>query len=93
MTDTTEGEADFTIYSTTTCGPCLRLKQRLTDLGIPFTEINIETDEKAAAWVAAANDGDQVVPTLRFRDGTVLTNPSVQQVLDQISAPPGSVVG
>jgi mycoredoxin len=86
VTDTTEVEADFTIFSTTTCGPCLRLKQRLVDLGIPFTEINIETDDRAAAWVAAVNDGDRVVPTLGFADGSVLTNPSVQQVLDRLSA-------
>ena len=86
MTDTTEGEADFTIFSTTTCGPCLRLKQRLDDLGIRFAETNIETDDNAAAWVAHVNNGDRVVPTLRFRDGSVLTNPSVQQVLERLSA-------
>jgi len=73
------------MYTTTTCGPCVRLKQRLADLGITFQEVNVEEDEEAAAWVTSINGGDRLVPTLRFADGSVLSNPRLEQVLEQIA--------
>ena len=32
----------FTMYSTSWCGYCKRLKSQLNDLGITFEEVNIE---------------------------------------------------
>ena len=47
---------------------------------IAYTVVDIEQDDAAAAWVATANGGNQTVPTLRFADGSALTNPSVIEV-------------
>ncbi len=90
VTDTTSGQAAFTMYTTTTCGPCVRLKQRLGDLGIAFDEVNVEEDEAAAAWVTSVNAGDRLVPTLRFADGSVLSNPPLELVLERIATLGGS---
>ncbi|MEO8330678.1 MAG: glutaredoxin domain-containing protein, partial [Candidatus Nanopelagicales bacterium] len=30
-----------TIYTTTVCGPCVRLKRMLDDEGIAYTEVNV----------------------------------------------------
>jgi mycoredoxin len=35
--------------------------------------------------VASVNGGNEVVPTLRFEDGTTLTNPSIGQVQDKLA--------
>ncbi|MFZ4113468.1 MAG: glutaredoxin domain-containing protein, partial [Ilumatobacteraceae bacterium] len=35
----------LTMYSTTWCGPCKRLKSDLEKSGIPFIQIDIESDE------------------------------------------------
>ena len=76
----------FTMYSTSWCGYCHRLKRQLRREGIPFNEVNIETDPGAAKLVERANGGNQTVPTLVFADGSSLTNPSVAQVKAQLTS-------
>jgi len=76
----------FTLYSTSWCGYCHRLKGQLTREGISFREVNIEHDTAAASVVEKANQGNQTVPTLVFADGTALTNPSVAQVKAQLAS-------
>ncbi|KUN85144.1 MULTISPECIES: mycoredoxin [Streptomyces] len=75
-----------TMYSTTWCGYCQRLKKQLEREGIAYTEINIEQDPESAAFVEKANGGNQTVPTVLFADGSTLTNPSLAQVKQKISA-------
>ena len=72
--------AELTMYTTSWCGYCVRLKKVLKAEGITFTEVDIETDPAAAEFVATANGGNQTVPTLKFADGSTLTNPSGAQV-------------
>ncbi|MEU9979835.1 mycoredoxin [Streptomyces sp. NPDC050856] len=74
-----------TMYSTTWCGYCRRLKSQMEREGIAYTEINIELDPDSAAFVEKANGGDQTVPTVLFEDGTTLTNPSLAQVKQKLS--------
>jgi mycoredoxin len=74
----------FTMYSTSWCGYCHRLKGQLRREGITFDEVDIETDPSAAMLVERANGGNQTVPTLVFADGSALTNPSVAQVKAQL---------
>lgn len=73
------------IYTATWCGPCDRLKNRLVERGIAFDEVDIEQDEAAADWVAGVNDGNQAIPTVRFPDGSWLTNPSVDAVVERLA--------
>jgi mycoredoxin len=68
------------MYSTSWCGYCRRLKTALKSGGIAYTEVDIEDDPEAAAFVASVNGGNQTVPTVTFRDGSSMTNPSVKQV-------------
>ncbi|CAB4870033.1 unannotated protein [freshwater metagenome] len=72
--------ATLTMYSTTWCGYCQRLKQQLTREGISYSEVDIEQDPQAAQYVETVNGGNQTVPTVVFPDGTALTNPSLKQV-------------
>ncbi len=76
----------FTMYSTSWCGYCHRLKGQLRREGISFDEVDIETDPGAARLVERANQGNQTVPTLVFSDGSALTNPSVAQVKAQLAS-------
>ena len=70
----------LTMYSTSWCGYCFRLKKVLKAEGIPFVEVDIELDPAAAEFVASVNGGNQTVPTLKFADGSTLTNPSGPEV-------------
>ncbi|MFC8032235.1 mycoredoxin [Streptomyces griseoincarnatus] len=74
-----------TIYSTTWCGYCDRLKKQLDRENIAYNEIDIETDPDAAQTVMNANDGNQVVPTVIFTDGTAMTNPGVLEIKQHLA--------
>jgi mycoredoxin len=76
----------MTMYTTTWCGYCVRLKAQLQREGIEYDEVDIELDESAAELVMKVNGGNQTVPTLVFPDGTALTNPSVADVKAQLAA-------
>jgi mycoredoxin len=76
----------LTMYTTTWCGYCVRLKHQLDGEGIDYTEIDIERDEAAAERVMRVNAGNRTVPTLVFPDGTALTNPSPAQVKEKLAA-------
>ena len=72
--------ARITMYSTTWCGYCRRLKGQLERAGIEYTEVDIERQPEAADYVMSVNNGNQTVPTVTFPDGSALTNPSLAQV-------------
>ena len=76
----------LTMYTTTWCGFCARLKAQLQREGIDYAEVDIERDESAAELVMSVNGGNQTVPTLVFPNGTALTNPSVAEVKAQLAA-------
>jgi len=75
-----------TIYTTSTCGPCVRLKRALSEREIDFMEVNVELDEQAADWVMAVNQGTRTVPTVLMPDGTTLTNPSADEVARHLAS-------
>jgi mycoredoxin len=76
----------LTMYSTTWCGYCHRLRTQLDREGISYTVVDIERDPAAADYVMSVNGGNQTVPTVRFADGTALTNPSIVQVKQRLAA-------
>jgi mycoredoxin len=79
-----------TMYSTTWCGYCNRLKSQLDREGIAYTEINIEEDPSSAAYVESVNNGNQTVPTVLVTGvgggQSVMTNPSLLQVKKALAA-------
>jgi mycoredoxin len=76
----------LTMYSTSWCGYCRRLKSQFEREGIAYEVVDIEHDAAAAEYVMGVNGGNQTVPTVRFPDGTALTNPSIVQVKQQLAA-------
>jgi mycoredoxin len=77
------------MYSTSWCGYCHRLKSQLEREGIAYQVIDIERDDPesqaAAAYVMSVNGGNQTVPTVRFADGSALTNPSIIDVKERLA--------
>nr|WP_297429017.1 mycoredoxin [uncultured Actinotalea sp.] len=73
------------MFSTTWCGYCRRLKSQMDEAGIAYTEVNIEEQPDAAAFVEQVNGGNQTVPTLLFPDGSAATNPSLAEVRARLS--------
>lgn len=74
-----------TMYSTPWCGYCHRLKSQMDRAGIAYEVVDIERDPDAAEFVMGVNGGNQTVPTLRFPDGSALTNPTITQVTEHLA--------
>jgi mycoredoxin len=75
----------LTLYSTTWCGYCFRLKTALKAQGISYDEVDIERDAAAAEFVSSVNGGNRTVPTVKFADGSTLTNPSAREVKEKLA--------
>ena len=73
------------MLGTSWCGDCARSKAFLTRHGIAFEWTDIELDDRAAAEVEGLNGGVRVVPTILFEDGTVLVEPSDEQLAHQLN--------
>jgi len=85
MSLTPPAEGTITMYSTSWCGYCRRLKTQLGSAGIDYVEVNIEEHPEAAAFVELVNGGNQTVPTVVFPDGSAATNPSLAEVSARLS--------
>jgi mycoredoxin len=72
--------ASLTMYTTTWCGYCHRLKTMLKAAGIAYDEVDIEHDSAAADFVGSVNGGNQTVPTVKFADGSTMTNPAANEI-------------
>ncbi len=83
------GSADaplVTMYSTTWCGYCSRLRSQMQREGIAFDVVDIEQQPEAAQLVERVNNGNQTVPTLVYADGTAQTNPPLKDVKAKVAA-------
>jgi mycoredoxin len=72
--------AALTVYTTSWCGYCHRLMTVLKSNGIAYDAVDIEQDPAAAEFVSSVNNGNRTVPTVKFADGSTLTNPSAAEV-------------
>jgi mycoredoxin len=78
--------SEVTMYSTTWCGYCRRLKLQMEQAGIAYREVDIERDAEAAKFVEGVNGGNQTVPVIRFPDDSTATNPSLTEVKARLAA-------
>jgi len=78
-------DATLTMYTTTWCGYCRRLKSQLDSAGIGYDEVDVERVPEAAAFVESVNGGNRTVPTVVFPDGSAATNPSLAQVQERLA--------
>jgi glutaredoxin len=55
---------DITLYTTTWCGDCRRIKRRLAEIGFKYTEIDIDEHPEFVDTVVSLNDGKRRIPTI-----------------------------
>ena len=79
---TPETSSHVTIFATDWCPFCKKLRERLDRTETPYDVVDVEAEgaEDAAAWVESVNDGNRVVPTVHYSDGTTVTNPAASEV-------------
>ena len=74
-----------TMYSTTWCGYCRRLKRQFEEAGLPFTEVDLDAEPHHGPKIEAATGGYRTVPTVEI-DGELLVNPSIREVQHALGA-------
>jgi glutaredoxin-like protein len=68
------------LYGTTWCGDCRRSRAFLEEKGAEYEFIDIEKDKAAMKYVEKVNKGMRTVPTVMFDDGSVLVEPSNEEL-------------
>ena len=76
MTETPE----ITIYGTSWCGGSRRARRLFDSHQIPYRWVDIDLDPEAAKLVEKINRGYRSVPTLVWKDGSTLTEPSEEEL-------------
>lgn len=67
-------------YGSPWCGDCIRAKSVLDKYHINYQFIDISTDPKASKKVEELNKGLRSIPTIVFPDGSILVEPSNQEI-------------
>lgn len=75
------------LYGTSWCGGTRRARRMLDDNKIPYRWIDIDQDKEAQAFVEKTNKGFRSVPTILFTDGSLLVEPSDEQLAEKLGVP------
>lgn len=76
--------AQIVMYSTQYCSDCLRAKAFFEEYNISYIPVPLDGNPAATEFVMQMNDGYQSVPTIVFPDGTVLVEPSWQELREKV---------
>ena len=81
-------DANVTVYGAPWCPDCKRSKQFLGEQRVPYNWIDIDQDEEARLYVQQVNSGRQIIPTIVFKDGSVLVEPSNAEMAAKLGISP-----
>ena len=79
---TPETTADVTIFYADWCPFCAKLIKNLDRTETPYELVDVEADntDDINAWIESVNDGNRIIPTVLYSDGTHETNPPASSV-------------
>ena len=79
---TPETTADVTIFYADWCPFCAKLIKNLDRTETPYALVDVEAEgtEDINEWIKSVNDGNRIVPTVLYSDGTSVTNPPASSV-------------
>ena len=75
--------AIITMFTTQYCSDCRRAKAFFEANDIAYIPVSIEGNHEATEFVMKMNNGYKSVPTIVFPDGTVLVEPSWQELKEK----------
>ena len=73
-------EDEIVCYGTTWCGQTRRSRAVLAACGATYRWVDIDQDAAGRTLVEQLNRGNRSVPTICFPDGSVLVEPSDEQL-------------
>jgi len=81
----TTNTKQIVMYSTEYCSDCYRAKAFFEANKITYLEVRLEGDEEAIDFVKKMNNGYRSVPTIIFPDGSVLVEPSSEELKQKMT--------
>ena len=79
-----ENSTEIIMYGTTWCGDTRRARRFMDEHNIQFKWIDIDQDPQARKFVEEVNHGFRSVPTIIFPDGSMLVEPSTNQLAEKL---------
>jgi mycoredoxin len=73
------------VYGTPMCGDCVVAKKVFNENNIDFNFINIADSEEDTKKAIELNNGVRRIPVIVFEDGSILVEPSRDELLLKIS--------
>ena len=78
-------DAKIVVYATDWCFDCRRARKFFDRYQIAYQWINIDRDPEAEQYVLKVNRGNRSVPTIVFEDGSILVEPSENQLRQKLN--------
>ena len=76
--------SEIVLYGPSWCGGTRRARALLERNNIPFRWVDIEQDDTAARYLESIAGGFRSVPTLTWPDGSMLVEPSEQELAKKL---------
>ncbi len=73
------------MYAMEYCGDCKRAKAFFEENHIDYLKVGLEGNEEAVRFVMTINNGYRSVPTIIFPDGSILVEPSQEELRAKFS--------
>ena len=77
-------ETQIVVYGTSWCGATRRCRSFIESCGIVYRWIDIDQDAEGRRFVEQVNRGYHSVPTIVFPDGSILVEPSDEQLRSKL---------
>ncbi len=68
------------MYTTEYCPDCVRARKFLEANTVPYLRVSLEGNTEATEFVMKVNHGFRSVPTIIFPDGSMLVEPSLEEL-------------
>ena len=73
------------VYGTTWCSACQEAKTFLDTNGVDYQWTNLEEEPEYVDYVKGLNNGQEIVPTIIFPDGSFLSEPSNEELKQKLN--------
>lgn len=76
--------ANVIVYGASWCPDCRRAKKFLSDQRVSFEWHDLELEPETLAIVQEKNDGNDIIPTIVFPDGSHLSEPTNEELAEKL---------
>ncbi|MEC8890447.1 MAG: glutaredoxin domain-containing protein [Chloroflexota bacterium] len=77
--------AKIKVYGTDWCGDCVRAKSFMDNNNITYDWTNVDEETQYQEYITGLNNGEMRVPTIVFVDGSILIEPTNEELSEKFS--------